>query len=139
MSLLDHLFKKNPVLEMSDPVFGRITFDQSIWAFTPHPPTEGFMITIDAPETGPVQEQRKLFQHVRSHLGEFEQCAKEYMRSRVDDGVEVPALTTYSVEIGSAADTARREFVLELSDSDAIIIHRVTFCGTEPVDYGFDD
>ncbi len=97
------------------------------------------MITINAPETGPAQEQRIFFQHVRSHLGEFEQRAKEYMRSRVAGGVNVKQLATYSVEIGNEADIARREFVLELSDPDAIIIHRVTFRGDETVDYGFDD
>jgi hypothetical protein len=36
-------------------------------------------------------------------------------------------------------ETWRREFVLELCDSEAIVIHRVSFRAREPVDYGFDD
>jgi hypothetical protein len=97
------------------------------------------MITVDAPDTGPTPEQRAFFQHVRSRLAEFEQRGRDYMRSRVDDGVDVSRLSTYSVEIGSAEDTGRREFVLEMSDSDAIVIHRVTFRADEAVDYGFND
>jgi len=139
MSILDRLFKKKPAIELGDPVFGRISFDKGIWTFIPIPPTEGFMITIDAPEAGPTQEQRTFFEQVRSRLSEFEQRARDYMRSRVDDGVDVSRLSTYSVEIGSAEDTERREFVLELSDSDAIVIHRVSFRGDEAVEYGFDD
>jgi hypothetical protein len=139
MSILDRLFKKKPTIESDDLVFGRITFDQGIWTFIPNPPVAGFMITIDAPETGPTPEQRAFFQHIRSRLGEFELRARDFMRSRVDAGVDVSRLATYSVEIGSAEDTGRREFVLELSDSDAIVIHRVTFRADEAVEYGFDD
>ena len=139
MSILGRLLKKKPAIELDDPEFGHITFNQGIWTFIPNPPIEGFMIAIDAPETGPTQEQRTLFQQVRSRLADFEQHAKDYMRSRADHGVDVARLATYSVEIGSADDTARREFVLEMSDLDAIIIHRVTFRGDEAVDYGFDD
>lgn len=139
MSILDRLFKKKSVIELNDPVFGRITFDQGIWTFIPSPPTEGFMITIDAPETGPTAEQRVFFQELRSQLTDHEQRARDYMRSRVDDGVDVSRLSIYSVEIGSPEETVRREFVLELSDSEAIMIHRVSFRAREPVDYGFDD
>jgi hypothetical protein len=139
MSILDRLFKKKPAIEMDDPVFGRISFDQGFWTFIPNPPAAGFMITIDARETGPTPEQRAFFQHISSRLGKFEERARDFMRSRVDAGVDVSRLSTYSVEIGSADDTGRREFVLELSDSDAIVIHRVTFRADEAVEYRFDD
>jgi hypothetical protein len=139
MSILDRLFKMKPSIELDDPVFRHITLDRGIWTFIPNPPTEGFMITVDAPDTGPTPEQRELFQQIRSQLGEFEQRARDYMRTRVDDGIDVSKLSTYSVAIGSVEDTGRREFVLELSDSDAIIIHCVAFRADEAVDYGFDD
>jgi hypothetical protein len=41
--------------------------------------------------------------------------------------------------VGSDAETLRESFVLEMCDNEAIIIHRVSFVGTEPVDYGFDN
>src|SRR4051794_23581240 len=115
MSIFDHLFGKKSAIALDDPVFGPITFDHCIWTFIPNPPTDGFMITIDAPETGPTTEQRAFFQEVRSQLTDYEQRARDYMRSRVDGGVDVSLLSTYSVDIGSAEETARRQFVLELS------------------------
>jgi hypothetical protein len=139
MSILDRLFRKKPAIALDDPVFGRITFEQGIWTFIPNPPTDGFMVTIDAPEIGPTAEQRAFFQELRGQRADLEQRARDYMRSRVDDGAEISRLSTYSIEIGSAEETARREFVLELSDSDAIMIHRVSFRAGEAVDYGFDD
>lgn len=139
MSILDRLFKKKPAIELDDPVFGRITFDQGIWTFIPNPPAAGFMITIDASETGPTPEQRAFFQRIISRLAQFEQHARDFIRSRVGPEVDVSRLSTYSAEIGSADCTGRREFVLELSDSDAIVIHRVTFHADEAVEYGCDD
>ena len=139
MSIFDRLFKKKPAIELDDPVFRHITFDRGVWTFIPNPPTEGFMITVAAPVAGPTPEQREFFQDVHSRLNDFEQRARDYMRSRVDHGVDVSRLSTYSVEIGTVEDTGRREFVLELSDSEAIVIHRVAFRADEAVDYGFDD
>jgi hypothetical protein len=139
MSIFDRLFKKKPVIQMDDPVFGHMTFEQGLWAFIPDPQTEEFMVTVPAPETGPTPEQRALFQDIRSQLSGYEQRARDYMRSRVDKGIDVSALSTYSVAMGSTEETARREFVLELSDSEATIIHRVSFRADEPVEYGFDD
>jgi hypothetical protein len=139
MSIFDRLFKRKTAISLDDPVFGRLTFEKGIWAFIPNTPTEGFMITVDAPETGPTPRQRGFFQDVRSRLSHFEQLARDFMRSRVDEGVDVPTLSTYSVEIGSAEETVNREFVLELSDLQALVIHRVSFRAEAAVDYGFDD
>ena len=138
MSLFDALFKKKPVVAADDPVFGHITCDQGIWTFIPNPPTEGFMITVDAPESGPSQLQRDLFQMVRASLSDFEQCARDFMRSRVDAGVEVSSLSLYAVEIGCDEESRQQRFVLEMCDAEAILIHRVSFSGIEPVDYGYD-
>ncbi len=139
MSFFDSLFKKKPIIAADDPVFGPITFEQGIWTFIPKPPTEGFMITVDAPETGPTQLQRDFFQKLCSRLPQFEPRARDFMRSRVDAGVDVSRLSVYSVGIGSDAESRRESFVLEMSDEEAIIIHRVSFAGSEPVDFGFDD
>lgn len=126
-------------MKLDDPVFGRIAFDQGIWTFIPSLLTVGFMVTIDAPETGPTTEQRALFQEIRSILMRFEERARDYMRPRVEMGLDVSRLSTYSIGIGNVEETAHQEFVLELSDSEAIVIHRVAFRTGEPVDYGFDD
>ena len=139
MSLFGSLFKKKPVVAADDPVFGHITFEQGIWTFIPNPPTEGFMITVDAPESGPSQLQRDFFQKVRASLPDFEQRARDFMRSRVDAGVEVSSHSVYSVEIGSDDESRQQRFVLEMCDAEAIVIHRVSFSGSEPVDYGYDD
>jgi len=138
MSIFGSLFKKKPVIAADDPVFGRITFEQGIWTFIPNPPTEGFMITVDALESGPSQLQRDFFQKVRTSLPDFEQRARDFMRSRVDPGVEVSSLSVYSVEIGSDDGSRQQRFVLEMCDAEAIVIHRVSFSGSEPVDYGYD-
>ena len=139
MSIFGSLFKKKPVVAADDTVFGHITFEQGIWTFIPNPPTEGFMITVDAPESGPSQLQRDFFQKVRAGLSDFEQRARAFMRSRVDPGVEVSSLSFYSVEFGSDDESMQQRFVLEMSDAEANIIHRVSFCGSEAVDYGYDD
>ena len=139
MSIIGRLFKRRQVLELADPVFGQIAFDQGIWTFVPKSPADGFMITVDAPETGPTAEQRAIFGQFRARVGEFEQRARDYMRPRVDDAVDVSRLSTYSVEIGSGQDTPPQGFVLELSDADGIVIHRVAFRAGEAVDYGCDD
>jgi len=97
------------------------------------------MITVVAPEVGPAVEQRNLFEHIRPRLPDFLKRARDYMQARVDQSVDASRLSVYSVEIGSVEETGRREFVLELSDEDAIVIHRISFRADEPVDYGFDD
>ncbi len=59
--------------------------------------------------------------------------------SRVDSAVEVSRLSVYSIEIGNEDETRQHRFVLEMSDANAIVIHRVTFSGSEAVEYGYDD
>jgi hypothetical protein len=138
MGIFGRLFKKKPEIELDDPVFGHLAFDQGIWTFIPCA-DEGLMVTVAAPGTGPTAGQRDLFQRIRARLADFERRARDYMRSRVDETVDVARLSVYSVEIGSAEETGRREFVLELSDADAFVIHRVSFRGDEAVGYTFDD
>jgi hypothetical protein len=97
------------------------------------------MITVAAPESGPSQLQRDFFQKVRTSLPDFEQGAGGFMRSRVDPGVQVSSLSVYSVEVGSDDESKQERFVLEMCDAEAIVIHRISFCGSEPVEYGYDD
>jgi hypothetical protein len=96
------------------------------------------MISVAAPESGPTQSQRSHFQKISSELSKFEQRARDFMRSRVDQEVDVSSLSVYAVEIGNDDQSRRESFVLEMCDENAHIIHRVSFVGSEPQDYGFD-
>lgn len=139
MSWFHNLFKKQPVIRLADAVFGSITFEHGIWTFLPKKPEDGFLIGVDAPQEGPSAGQRAFFCQVRSELAAYEQKAREYMVSHVTSSVKVASLSTYSVQIGDDEATQREEFVLDLSDEDAFIVHRVSFRAGQPVDYGFDD
>lgn len=139
MSLFSRFFQKKSVIEADDLVFGHITYELGVWTFIPKPPTEGYMITVDALETGPTQQQRDFFQEIRSRISEFEQQARNFIRSHNDEGVDSSRLSVYSVEIGNEIECQLDRFVLEMCDEDAIIIYRVSFAGAEPVAYGFDD
>lgn len=97
------------------------------------------MIGVDAPETGPTEQQRAFFSKVRAELPTYERRARDYMASRVEQSVVVSRLSTYSVQLDDDEATQREEFTLELSDEDAFIVHRVSFRGEQPIDYGFDD
>lgn len=139
MGWFTKLFQKKPVVELRDPAFGLITFARGIWTFLPTKGEDGFMIGVDAPETGPTERQRVFFCQVLSELAEYERHARDYMASRVQSSVIVSQLSTYSVQIEDDDATLRGEFTLEMSDDDALIVHRVSFRNGQPIDYGFDD
>ncbi|MBM4003942.1 MAG: hypothetical protein FJ295_11755 [Planctomycetes bacterium] len=136
---LFRLFKPKPRTAANDSVFGHIEFEQGIWMSIPHSRTAGFMVSVDASDSGPSQLQRDFFQQIRDNLSEFEQRARDFMRSRVEPGVEVSSLSIYSVEIGADDATRQQRFVLEMSDTDEIEVHRVEFLGGFAVEYGCDD
>jgi hypothetical protein len=139
MNLFEKWLNKRPAVEADDAVFGHITYEHGIWTFVPKSPAEGFMIMVDAPESGPSEAQRGVFLKIRVSLSDFERRARDYLQSRVDPGIDVSRLSVYSVEIGNDDESLRESFVLEMTDEDASIIHRVTFAGCEPVGYEFDD
>lgn len=98
------------------------------------------MIGIVAEESGPSAQQQEFFTRLRSNLNDYVRRAKDYIASRADcSAVNVSQLGIYSVQIDDDIATQREEFVLELSDKDAFIIHRVSFKQGQPVEYGFDD
>ena len=61
------------------------------------------------------------------------------MRSQVPQPANMSRFSAYSVQIGDDDEARREEFVLELSDEDAFIVHRVSFREGQAVGYGFDD
>jgi hypothetical protein len=116
-----------------------MTYEQGIWTFLPIPAAAGFMVTVEASESGPTEVQRNFFLTIRDGLADCELRARDFLRSRVDAGVDVSQLAVYSIEIGSDAECRGETFVLEMSDADASVIHRVSFRGSQPQCYGFDD
>ena len=62
MSIFDRLFKKKPVLDLEVSVFGHLTFDDGTWICTAE---DGFVVTVQAPESGPIPEQRALCQELK--------------------------------------------------------------------------
>jgi len=139
MSFFGDLFKKKPPVEVHDPAFGCLSFTNGMWSFIPTTPGTGFMITVDAQEAGPTEGQRDLFQRIRSSLPKFECQARDFVQLRLGQTVDATQLSVYSVAIGNDDETAGQQFVLELSDDDATVVHRIRFRAGEPVDYGFDD
>ncbi len=137
MSFFSCLRKKQAV-EMDDHVFGHMTFDRGIWTHIPVTSAGDYMITVDGVDSGPTAEQRDLFEYIRSRLDDFVRQAQEYMWTR-DKYTDTSGLTVYSVAIGSSEEALHQEFILELSDKDAEVIHHVSFRAGKPIDYGVDD
>ncbi|MCZ7649083.1 MAG: hypothetical protein M5U26_28155 [Planctomycetota bacterium] len=141
MGIFDFLFKKKPVIRLEDPVFGALEYDSYIWCTVIKPDNEKYepFVTIDAGEEGPSDRQRQLYMEIQERLPEYLERGRAHTKAHAYMPVEASELNVYSFAIGDSEETARQEFVLELTDEDAAFIHRVTFRGTEPVDYGCDD
>ena len=133
------LFRRDRLLEKEDPVFGHIAHEGGIWIFSPTHSTPGVMITVDAPEAGPSDLQRDFFQRIRASLTEFGERASVVIQSSSEEKIEAPCLSVYSIEIGSDAQCQLEKFVLEMSDENAFVIHRVRFSGPDASYDGFDD
>jgi hypothetical protein len=133
------IFRKKLVTRMEDPVFGLITYEGGLWDIIPQEGGGNFMISIDAPPSGPSDLQRDFFQKVRSNLKKFQEQSFAFIVPRVGESVDIRRLHVYAVEVGTEADCSRGKFVLEFADEDANEIHRVIFDAGLPVDYGCDD
>jgi hypothetical protein len=133
---LSRLFPGKKPLVIEDPVFGRLEYDRSTWCALPRPQGHAFMISLDAPESGPCDSQRQLFHTLVEDLPALKQRAIEYLERNDVVGAK---LYLYSIELGSGEESARGEFVMEFTTEDESLIHRVMFSGFEPVEYGCDD
>jgi len=124
---------------MEDSVFGRIAFEQGVWIFIPAVGTKGFMVTIVAPASGPSDMQRDCFRQIRSRLAAFQHESLEFIQARLGASINVARLSIYSVEIGADEESRHGRFTLEFSDSDAAVIHRISFDNSRPMGYAHDD
>jgi hypothetical protein len=139
MGLLGKLFKRkiSPCLE--DPAFGHIEYERGLWSFVPQTRGEGFMISIEAPLSGPSELQRLFFQSVRDELGLWKERARAFIKTQEGVEIDPQSLDVYAGIIENDLQTPGGVFTLEMSDANAFEIHRVTFRGAEAVEYGCDD
>lgn len=139
MGLIRRLFGKRQSQTRDDPDFGSITYHCGIWTHVPDREDLGYMVTICASESGPSDKQRALFRDIRAKLTQLERAAKDFINSEARGELDAAALSVYSLEIGADDDVAADRFVLELSDADQDLIHRVSFHAGQPVAYTCDD
>jgi hypothetical protein len=142
MNMSGKLFKKpgNPTLD--DSVFGQIEFTSThgvdMWCHVPSE-SSGHMILIDAPLAGPTAAQRTFYSRLCAGLADRAAECKAFIALQRSPPKNISGMTVYSVEIGPDNEIASGKFVIELSDADAIEIHRVEFKGGKPETYGVDD
>lgn len=139
MGFLSNWFKRERIVTLHDPVFGYITWEHGIWTFLPEKLTEGFMIEIDAPQTGPTELQRSFFTRLRPALPEYEKRARDYIATKAEPGVIPSELTLYAVQIQNDDETRQEAFLLELADAEASVVHWVAFRSGQPEEYGVED
>ena len=139
MNFFSRIFRRKAVASLDDPVFGHITYESGVWTFLPNPSSRDFMVTVDAVKSGPSQSQRDFFQEILLNLSDFENLARDYVHDHTQLDVEKWKPSIYSLEIGGDEETRCQRFVLEMCDSDANVIHRVSFFRGKPVEYTFDD
>jgi hypothetical protein len=139
MSLFGKLFGKKEVPRICDPVFGQLTYERGTWSYVPKRPEAGFVVTVCAPESGPSSSQRVFFQHLGPALSALEDKARDFIRLHTKDEVDVSRLSIYALEVGTDAEIQADRFVMELSDADEIVIHRVSFESGKPTHYTYDD
>lgn len=139
MSLFRKLFGKKDVLRLADPAFGELTYDRGGWTHIPESRAGGFMISVEAPETGPSDAQRLFLERLRQCLPSLVQSAKDFIALDTDDKIDVGCLVIYSLGIGTDAEIEAERFVIELTDNDEIEVHRVSFEAGKPTLYSCDD
>jgi hypothetical protein len=142
MSIFGKLFKKNANPAVNDPVFGRIEFRPchglDMWCHIPSVTGE-HMIIVSAPLNGPTQAQREFYSALRACIAVREADCKAFVAKQDDPPANLSNMTIYSVEVGSETDITAGRFVIEISDPDAMQIHRVEFKDGQPARYGADD
>lgn len=138
MKFLRRIFRKQEAWRLEDPVFGFITHSRGIWEYVPKHVADDFMILIEAPESGPSDLQREFFQRLTPELKNLKHQAEKLIKIEAAEDVDITALSVYSVVIGTDAECVNNRFVMELADTDQIVIHRVSFQSGRPIDYTYD-
>ena len=140
MGFLDFLFGRpggSEPAETRDPDFGTGVFESGCWTFL-DAGTLGFVVFVPAGPSGPSAAQRRFYRSVIARLPSLEEAAKARILEEAGAGATLPPLQVYSVQLGDDDVTGRNEFTLELSDSQALVLHRIRFRDGEAVDCEFD-
>ncbi len=132
------LFRRSQIHTLNDPSFGAIQFERGLWASLPNA-SAGWSVIIDAPPTGPSDEQRALFLRVKEQLQEIREKAVAFIEEQTGASETIHALQVYAIEIGEDEDCSVERFVIELADAQADTIRRVRFERCEPKEYSCDD
>ena len=139
MNLFKSLLGRKEPLRISDPVFGDLTREHDLWIQTLKQSGPGYMVIVDAPESGPSLTQQAFFKEVASTLPHMERDAIEFARLHAGEETDMSALSIYALEIGPDSEVDARKFVMELAGPDQVLIHRVSFEAGKPTHITHDD
>ena len=135
---ISKLFRKSPVQTLSDPVFGSLERQGDSWVAIPSDPENGFMVIVEAGDSGPSIRQQRFFERTVANLTRHEAEAKSFIGPQNAE-LDLRSLEIYALVIGFEEELERGEFVIELSDKDAHEIHGIYFKWLIPSQYGIDD
>ena len=65
VSAFEKWLRMRRVMEIQDPIFGRLRYQRGLWVFIPNAGDGGFMISVAAPSTGPSEGQRDFFTQIQ--------------------------------------------------------------------------
>jgi len=132
------LFRRSHIHTLNDPVFGAIQFERGFWASLPNA-REGWSVIIEAPPSGPSDEQRAFFRFLKEQLQEIREKVTAFIKEQTGAPQSVHTLQVYAIEVGNDEDCRAKRFAMELADAHAETIHRVRFEHGEPQEYSCDD
>ena len=132
------LFRRSQIHPLNDPTLHAIQFERGFWASLPNA-RDGWSVIIEAPPSGPSDEQRAFFRLLKEQLQEIREKATAFIKEQTGAPQSVNTLQVYAIEIGNDEDCSAERFAMELADANAETIHRVRFEGGEPKEYSCDD
>lgn len=136
---MNRIQKKSPPPQITDPVFGLLTFRNGLWITATELSQSGWFTSVDAPLSGPSETQRRLLQKIRANFEVLRGQSLDFIGTHAFASIDVATLSIYSTEIGTDAECADGKFTLEYADEQADLVHRVTFERGAPTVYGCDD
>lgn len=122
-----------------DPIFGTLIYEDGIWSHVPRRPGDGMMIHVEVPAIGPSKQQREFYQFLLPTLPSLEAVARDFIRQQIIEATDFSTLSIYAIEMRADASVQNQRFVLELTDENEVLIHRVAFESTTPIHYTYDD
>ncbi|MCC7292917.1 MAG: hypothetical protein IT449_12720 [Phycisphaerales bacterium] len=138
MGLFETILGRRRKISRDDSPFGRIEYTNGIWTHIPDSSGPNILITIVASPLGPSMLQATLFANIKLQLAELLDASRDLVKKHIQTPADVARMDLYSLEIGTDEEVKAQRFVLELADTDAIVIHRVSFEAGKAVAYSYD-